>query len=180
MLGRKHRDIVAGDLMSLTTIIPRLAQATYCSIGRNCRRLFSGILRRYRRLPDRQALGSRRAFSPYQILVGERQEARRPGDREANPSSGLGPSACETNARRVSAGLSDGRRFASGLTQVDLAEICGLTNVHVTRVLREERMCVFRASLVEILDLPRLVACAEFDLAYLYIADQRNDALSSN
>lgn len=81
---------------------------------------------------------------------------------------------CETNARLVSAGLSDGRRFALGLTQADLAEICGLTTVHVNRVmrqLREEQLCVFRSSLVEILDLEKLTALGQFNPAYLYIDD---------
>lgn len=79
---------------------------------------------------------------------------------------------CETNARLASAGLSDGRRFALGITQNDIAEICGLTNVHVNRVmrhLREERLCVFRSSLVEILEPTRLIARGQFDPAYLYI-----------
>ncbi|MFV3131968.1 Crp/Fnr family transcriptional regulator [Niveispirillum sp. KHB5.9] len=81
---------------------------------------------------------------------------------------------CETNARLISAGLSDGRRFALGLTQADLAEICGLTNVHVNRVLRhlrEERLCVFRSSLVEIAEPRKLAARGQFDPAYLYIDD---------
>ena len=79
---------------------------------------------------------------------------------------------CETNARLVSAGLSDGRRFVLGLTQNDIAEICGLTNVHVNRVmryLREERFCIFRSSLVEILEPERLIARGQFDPDYLYI-----------
>jgi CRP-like cAMP-binding protein len=79
---------------------------------------------------------------------------------------------CETNARLVSAGLCDGHRFALGLTQNDIAEICGLTNVHVNRVvrhLREERLCVFRSSLVEILDLELLIARGQFEPDYLYI-----------
>ncbi|MDX3885837.1 MAG: Crp/Fnr family transcriptional regulator [Sphingomonas sp.] len=79
---------------------------------------------------------------------------------------------CETNVRLVSAGLSDGRRFAFGLTQNDLAEICGLTNVHVNRVmrhLREDRLCIFRSSLVEILDPERLAERGQFNPAYLYI-----------
>lgn len=79
---------------------------------------------------------------------------------------------CETNARLMSAGLSDGRRFALGIIQADLAEICGLTNVHVNRVmrqLREEGLCVFRSSLVEILEPERLAARAQFDPSYLYI-----------
>lgn len=81
---------------------------------------------------------------------------------------------CETNARLVSAGLSDGRRFALGLTQADLAEICGLTTVHVNRVmrqLREDKLCVFRSSLVEILDPAGLTALGQFNPAYLYIDD---------
>lgn len=79
---------------------------------------------------------------------------------------------CETNARLVSAGLSDGRRFALGITQADVAEICGLTNVHVNRVmrhLREERLCIFRSSLVEVLDPERLAERGQFDPFYLYI-----------
>lgn len=78
----------------------------------------------------------------------------------------------ETNARLVSAGLSDGHRFALGLIQSDLAEICGLTNVHVNRVLRqlrEERLCVFRSSLVDIFEPEQLAARGQFDPAYLYI-----------
>ncbi|WP_380871708.1 Crp/Fnr family transcriptional regulator [Sphingomonas sp. DBB INV C78] len=89
---------------------------------------------------------------------------------------------CETNARLVAAGLSDGRRFALGLTQTDLAEICGLTNVHVNRVmrqLRDERLCVFRSSLVEILAPEGLKARGQFDPAYLYIDDPRFEAASS-
>lgn len=78
---------------------------------------------------------------------------------------------CETNARLLSAGLSDGRRFALALTQADIAEICGLTTVHVNRVMRQlrvEGLCVFRASLVDILDPPSLAARAQFNSAYLY------------
>lgn len=85
---------------------------------------------------------------------------------------------CETNARLVSAGLSDGRRFALGITQTDVAEICGLTNVHVNRVmrhLREERFCVFRSSLVEILDPKQLAKRGQFDPYYLYIEDHNPD-----
>lgn len=83
---------------------------------------------------------------------------------------------CETNARLVSAGLSDGHLFALGLTQTDLAEICGLTNAHVNRVLRqlrEERLCVFRSSLVEIIEPQRLAARGQFEGDYLYIERQQ-------
>lgn len=81
---------------------------------------------------------------------------------------------CETNTRLMSAGLSDGRRFALSLTQTDLSEICGLTNVHVNRVmrqLREDNLCIFRSSLVEIPDPERLAKRAQFDPQYLYISE---------
>jgi CRP-like cAMP-binding protein len=78
---------------------------------------------------------------------------------------------CETNARLTSAGLSNGLRFALGITQSDLAEICGLTNVHVNRVLRqlrEEGLCTFRASIVELLEPQALAARGQFNPAYPY------------
>lgn len=79
----------------------------------------------------------------------------------------------ETNTRLVPTGLSDGRRFALGITQTDLSEICGLTNVHINRVLRqlrEDRLCVFRSSLVDILDPAGLARRGQFNSSYLYIA----------
>lgn len=82
---------------------------------------------------------------------------------------------CETNARLFAAGLSDGHRFALSLTQADLADICGLTNIHVNRVmrqLREERLCVFRSSLVEIPDPERLAARGQFRPEYLYLSGE--------
>ncbi len=81
---------------------------------------------------------------------------------------------CETNARLMSAGLSDGHRFALGLRQTDLAEICGLTTVHVNRVmrrLREDGLCEFRSSWVHIPDPARLAAIGQFDPQYLYFVE---------
>lgn len=86
---------------------------------------------------------------------------------------------CEINTRLVCAGLSNGRRFTLSITQNDLAEICGLTNVHVNRVmraLREEGLCIFRSSLVDILDPERLAARGQFDPAYLYIDEGASSA----
>jgi CRP-like cAMP-binding protein len=78
---------------------------------------------------------------------------------------------CEMNARLIAAGLSDGKVFQFPLTQSDLAEICGLTTVHVNRVLRQLReagLCIFRPPLVEIVDLPGLARRGDFDPSYLY------------
>jgi len=81
----------------------------------------------------------------------------------------------EMNARLEVVGLSDGRRFALGITQTDLSEVCGLTNVHVNRVLRELReggLCIFRASQVEILDPRGLARRGQFSSDYLYLDDR--------
>ncbi|EIZ78105.1 crp fnr-family transcriptional regulator [Novosphingobium sp. Rr 2-17] len=81
---------------------------------------------------------------------------------------------CETNVRLLSAGLSNGLQFRLALTQADLAEICGLTSVHVNRVirqLREDRLCTFRSGIVDIHDLEHLKHRAKFDATYLYAGD---------
>ncbi|MBB3876322.1 Crp/Fnr family transcriptional regulator [Sphingomonas aquatilis] len=78
---------------------------------------------------------------------------------------------CELNARLTMVGLAQAGRFELPLTQPDLAEACGLTGVHVNRVLRdlrERNLLVFRNGHVEILDLSGLAAVAEFESDYLY------------
>jgi CRP-like cAMP-binding protein len=78
----------------------------------------------------------------------------------------------ETNARLRVVGLSDGRSYRLPITQTDLAEITGLTSIHANRVLkqlREQGICTFRSSRVEIADLERLERLAHFDAAYLYL-----------
>lgn len=78
----------------------------------------------------------------------------------------------ETNVRLGAIGLSNGKEFRLDLTQTDIAEISGLTNVHVNRVmrqLREEGLCVFRSSKVEIIDPGKLARRGQFNPGYLKI-----------
>ena len=77
---------------------------------------------------------------------------------------------CEMNMRLVKVGLSDGRSFRLPLTQSDLAEICGLSAVHINRALKELRelsLCFFRLGQVNIIDLPKLLALGQFHQNYL-------------
>ena len=58
------------------------------------------------------------------------------------------------------------------IIQTDMAEACGLTPVHVNRMLRALRadgVLKTGGRTVELLDLKRLWALAEFDPAYLFI-----------
>jgi CRP-like cAMP-binding protein len=78
----------------------------------------------------------------------------------------------ETGARLQAVGLGAADRFALPLTQADIGEACGLTSVHVSRVLkslRNARICDFRDGEVKILDTAALVKRAQFDPAYLYL-----------
>lgn len=79
---------------------------------------------------------------------------------------------CETNARMFVVGLSDGHRFELPMRQADLASVCGLTSMHLNRVMRELRereLVTFRNHLVEIHDLQQLVLLGQFRAEYLYL-----------
>ncbi len=78
---------------------------------------------------------------------------------------------CELNARLEMVELARDGRFAMPATQADVAEACGITGVHVNRVLRtmrERELLLFRSGEVRILNLTGLNALAEFDPVYLY------------
>ena len=80
----------------------------------------------------------------------------------------------EMNCRLEMVGLAQDGRFELPLTQADLAEACGITGVHVNRVLRslrEQNLMTYRHGAVEIRNPRALRALAEFDPQYLYGTD---------
>ncbi|MFT3967593.1 MAG: Crp/Fnr family transcriptional regulator [Sphingobium sp.] len=86
----------------------------------------------------------------------------------------LGHFFCEVEAKLRAVGISDGATFPLPLTQSDLGEACGLTSVHVNRMLRELRnrgLLRMRAQTVTIIDRGALYRLCEFDPAYLYFDD---------
>ncbi|WP_069337526.1 Crp/Fnr family transcriptional regulator [Sphingobium yanoikuyae] len=82
---------------------------------------------------------------------------------------------CETEAKLRAIGRSDGARFALPITQADLGEACGITSVHMNRMLRElkdrDLLAIHRHD-VEIRDLRGLARLGEFDPAYLFLDEQ--------
>jgi CRP-like cAMP-binding protein len=79
---------------------------------------------------------------------------------------------CELQIRLTIVGLAEGNEYTLPLTQTDLAECLGLTQIHVNRTLRElrqSRLVEFRSGRVRINALEELAAVAEFDPAYLYL-----------
>ena len=79
---------------------------------------------------------------------------------------------CELLVRLRIVGLADESSYELKLTQADLAEMLGLTAVHVNRTLkelREQGLVEFRGARVTIGDLAALERLAEFDPRYLYL-----------
>ena len=72
--------------------------------------------------------------------------------------------------RLTAAGMAEHGTFELPLTQTDLAEILGLTPVHINRMLkqlREEGLLTFKNKTVEVRDWDLLVEIAELDPLYL-------------
>ncbi len=81
----------------------------------------------------------------------------------------------ELHIRFQIVGLADETGYDLPLTQTDLGESTGLTNVHVNRTLRELResgLVEFQAGRVAILDREGLWQAGEFDPRYLYLDRQ--------
>ena len=74
-------------------------------------------------------------------------------------------------------GLTEKGAFALPLTQEQLGEAVGLTNIHVNRMLhdlRDHRLVTFRSKEVVIPDIDRLMAFADFDPAYLQLKRRKS------
>jgi CRP-like cAMP-binding protein len=79
---------------------------------------------------------------------------------------------CELLVRLRIAGLAGESGYALPLTQADLADVTGLTSVHVNRMLkklRDDDLLTFRGGEVTIGDWERLQRVAEFDPTYLHL-----------
>lgn len=77
---------------------------------------------------------------------------------------------CEMFVRSQVVGLADGNRYPLPITQEDVADACGLTSIHVNRVLQELRgadAIEWRHGTVVIRDWPALQGIADFDPSYL-------------
>ena len=79
---------------------------------------------------------------------------------------------CEMGIRRERAGQGDRRAFELQVTQGDLADATGLTNIHVNRTLRELRtrsIVTARAGIVTVHDWDAMVAIGDFDGGFMLL-----------
>ena len=79
---------------------------------------------------------------------------------------------CELHLRFTAIGMASEDGFPLPLTQTDIAEMCGLTHIHVNRVLRqlrEEGVLEFRGGKVTIRNSAEMARHGQFDPGYLYL-----------
>lgn len=79
---------------------------------------------------------------------------------------------CELHARLEAVGLANGNTFDLPLTQVELADVVGLSPVHVNRTLqalRHQQLIRVSSRSITIRDLERLRALSGFDPNYLHL-----------
>jgi CRP-like cAMP-binding protein len=86
---------------------------------------------------------------------------------------------CEIWFRLTSVGLAHDHTFDLPLTQGDLGDATGLSIVHVNRTIKELRedglILMSKGRVVQLLDWQRLIEVAEFDPAYLRVANLRSE-----
>lgn len=81
---------------------------------------------------------------------------------------------CETYFRMAAVGRAEQDEFDLPMTQQDLGEACGLTSVHVNRILRrlrEDGMATVGRGRAHIQDPARLARLGEFEPDYLYLEE---------
>jgi CRP-like cAMP-binding protein len=79
---------------------------------------------------------------------------------------------CEIHCRLKVVGLTGEAGYKLPITQADIADACGLTSVHVNRMLkqlRDQELLTFRNSEVTIHEWDRLTRIAEFSDSYLFL-----------
>jgi CRP-like cAMP-binding protein len=79
---------------------------------------------------------------------------------------------CEIMVRMEAAGLASDGKCYFPMTQVELADATGISVVHMNRTmqfLRHSGFLTLADNVLTVLDWPRLVALAKFDVAYLHL-----------
>jgi CRP-like cAMP-binding protein len=79
---------------------------------------------------------------------------------------------CELYVKLETVGLASDYRYTLPVTQADVGDALGLSNVHVNRVLkelRESELAILRGGKLEILDWQELAKMCDFDPAYLQL-----------
>jgi CRP-like cAMP-binding protein len=160
---------IPGDMADLPSVVsPKSGWALGALAGSTILRIPHADLRRLAaRHPGvaeafwRDCVADGSIFSEWVVNVGRR-----------NALSRIAHLLCEMAIRCEKAGQGDRHAFALPITQADLGDATGLTNVHVNRTLKELRtqtIVEVRAGTVTIHDWHRLVSVGDFDPAFMLL-----------
>jgi hypothetical protein len=82
---------------------------------------------------------------------------------------------CEVIVRMRAVRLQDGPRYDLPMTQSDIGDALGLTNVHVSRTLRDlegDKLLEYQRGAITVLDWDGLKKAGEFDPTYLHLGPE--------
>lgn len=159
--------LVPGDLCGGHATMPfifhnKVAALTNCTIADIPRQTMAELIDRYPRIARALWWVTLAKLSTTQAWLAN---MGRPADKR------MAHFFCEVLVRLQATDLADENSYDLGLTQFDLAEIFGLSNVHVNRVLKALKASGLMAvsnRRVTIFDVRRLKKLAEFDPGYLH------------
>jgi CRP-like cAMP-binding protein len=160
---------IPGDMADLPSVVsPKSGWALGALTGSTILRIAHADLRRlaakYPGIAEafwRDCVADGSIFSEWVVNVGRR-----------NALSRLAHVFCEMAIRCEKSGAGDRHSFPLPITQTDLGDATGLTNVHVSRTLKElrtEAIVELRAGTVTIHDWKRLASVGEFDAAFMLL-----------
>lgn len=155
-------DLCDADAILLSEMDYSLGTLTSCFVARIPRELLADVLERHPAIARGLRLSKlvEEATSREWLLnVGSRTALER-----------LAHLLCELLVRLRTVGFATAGGYELALTQQDLADTLGLSNVHVNRTLRtlrEQSLIEWRGKQLTILDMPRLEAVSNFKSRYL-------------
>lgn len=171
---------VPGDLPDLQCLVlPRLDD-TVSSLGASVVAMFphSAIWEMLARSPELARLLWRETLVDAAIA---RERVTNLGQRDA--IARVAHLLCEMNARLNAVGLAHDLQFCIPWTQADVADACGISTVHVNRVIQELRgsnAVEWRGKEIRILNLEQLSKIGEFCPNYLHLSHEGVDEKPSS
>jgi CRP-like cAMP-binding protein len=164
---------LAGDIpdlqsLLLNTMDHTIATITPCKVGFIRHEHLRDLCRQFPRVADafwRNTLIDAAVFREWMTSIGRR---------EAYPR--IAHLICELLVRMRAVGLAEDHTAEIPITQVEIADALGLSNVHVNRVLtalRSDGLIEIKGRLIRVPDWERLKEVGDFDAGYLHLEKEQ-------
>jgi CRP-like cAMP-binding protein len=148
-----------------------IGSITPCKVGFIKHENLRALCRQFPRIADafwRNTLIDAAVFREWMASIGRREAYNR-----------IAHLICELLVRMRAVGLAEDHVLELPITQGEIADALGLSNVHVNRVLTElrgDRLIEIKGRRLQVLDWNRLMAVGEFDPGYLHLEQEQATA----